>query len=344
MILFIVVLRIALSAVFAVAGVTKLLDLKGTREAAINFGAPEAIVPALSIVLPILELLVAAGLLLNASASVSAAGALALLGLFIIAISINLTRGQTHDCHCFGQLYSRPLGWPTLARNVAFVVVAALILWQTMDGRLDEILPTLLGLPADQRLMLLGAVIVTALVLISLQRRARKQDAERAAHERSHSEHPQGLALNTIAPPFEITAYHGGTRTLSDLLHPGKPLLLIFTSPSCGPCVALFQEIKEWQQAHSDHLTIALISKGTIKDNFVNVARNSLGQVLLQQEREVAEKYQARVTPTAVLVNTDGRIGSELAAGAEQIRHLLHNVVGYSEHGLVKSSRSESSN
>jgi thioredoxin-related protein len=92
----------------------------------------------------------------------------------------------------------------------------------------------------------------------------------------------------------------------------------------------LFKEIKEWQQSHTEQLTIAIISFGTIKQNFVNVARNGLGQVLLQQEREVAEKYGAHVTPTAVVVDTNGRIASPLAAGADEIRNLLAKVLGNS--------------
>jgi hypothetical protein len=49
--------------------------------------------------------------------------------------------------------------------------------------------------------------------------------------------------------------------------------------------------------------------------------------VLLQKEREVAEQYNARVTPTAVVVNTNGRIASPLAAGADQIRNLLQTML-----------------
>ena len=33
------------------------------------------------------------------------------------------------------------------------------------------------------------------------------------------------------------------------------------------------------------------------------------------------------VTPTAVVVNTNGRIASPLAAGADEIRNLLHTVL-----------------
>ena len=66
---------------------------------------------------------------------------------------------------------------------------------------------------------------------------------------------------------------------------------------------------------------------GTIKDNFVNVARNRLGQVLLQKKNEVAQLYGARATPTAVMVNTDGRIASRVAGGSEEIRALLQSFV-----------------
>src|SRR5258705_5535955 len=58
-----VFLRIALSGVFGVAGVTKLIDPRGTRDAVKNFGAPEPLVPAVSLALPIVELAIAAGLL-----------------------------------------------------------------------------------------------------------------------------------------------------------------------------------------------------------------------------------------------------------------------------------------
>ena len=52
--------------------------------------------------------------------------------------------------------------------------------------------------------------------------------------------------------------------------------------------------------------------------------------MLLQREREVAEKYGANVTPTAILVNTNGKIASQLAAGAEEIRKLFATVLGNS--------------
>lgn len=320
----IVLIRIALSAVFAVAGVTKVLDPRGTREAMKNFGSPEALAPVLSFVLPIAELAIAVGLLFDRTTAVSALAALLVLGLFIVVISVNLARGRTHDCHCFGQLYSRPLGWSTLMRNLIFALAAFVVLWHAYTRPVLSVLSTLANLSSFQWLLMIGALVMIAVTLVYLQRRQKRLPAKTSAALK-------GLPFHSIAPPFELSSYAGGKSSLAQLLAYGKPLLLIFTNPTCGSCVLLFKEIKEWQESHREQLTIALISFGTIKENFVNVARNQLGQVLLQQEREVAEKYGANVTPTAVVVNTSGRIASPIAAGADEIRVLLATVLENSD-------------
>ena len=316
-----VLLRLGLSAVFGVAAITKLIDQRGTREAVKNFGAPGPIAPTISLLLPIAEIAIACGLLFVISTSASALAALFVLLLFVFAISVNLARGRVHDCHCFGQLYSRPLGWPTLVRNVLVAAAAVLVLWQSRRETPARISNTLAPLTPAEWLVAGVALLLAFTALVYMKRRQ-----EHAAVATPPA--PQGLPLETVAPPFELAAYEGGTTSLEQLLAHRKPLLLVFTNPNCSPCVALFSEIKEWQRAHSEQLTIALISFGTIKENFINVAKNGLGQVLLdEQKREVAGKYGATLTPTAVIVNTSGKIASPLAAGADEIRALLSRVL-----------------
>jgi uncharacterized membrane protein YphA (DoxX/SURF4 family)/peroxiredoxin len=311
-----------LSVVFGVAGVTKFLDQPGTREAMTNFGAPKSVSPFLAIVLPIIELAIAIGLLFGVTAWWAALAALAILAVFVVAIGINLARGKTHECHCFGQIYSRPLGWPTMARNLVFALGAVLVLWNAPASQ-AEIISTITS-AADELntgqalLLILGAAIVVA-AFVYLGRR--KPAADHVPDQ------PAGLPLDSEAPAFDLPAYDGGRRSLAQLLNLGKPVLLIFTNPKCGPCINLFKEINDWQTAHNDQLTITLVSMGTIKDNFVNVARNRLGQVLLQEKNEVSQLYGARATPTAVMVNTDGRIASRVAGGSEEIRALLQSFV-----------------
>ncbi|HEV2826466.1 MAG TPA: MauE/DoxX family redox-associated membrane protein [Pyrinomonadaceae bacterium] len=315
-----VLLRLGLSAVFGVAAITKLTDQRGTREALKNFGSPRSLAPTLSILLPIAELAIASGLLFTTTTSLSALAALFVLALFVVAIGVNLARGNTHDCHCFGQLYSRPLGWSTLVRNLIFAAFASFILWQSHTETPASI-PDILAHLSQAECFIGGvALLIAGAAVIYARQRQKLLPVETPAT-------PQGLPLDTVAPPFELDAYEGGTRSLDQLLGHGKPLLLVFTNPNCGPCVTMFSEIKDWQQAHREHLTIALISFGTIKENFVNVARNGLGDVLLEKRREVAKTYGAMLTPTAVMVNTKGRIASPVAAGADEIRKLLSTIV-----------------
>ncbi len=101
--------RLLLAAVFAVAGIAKLLDRDGSRQALIGFGVPERLAPPLAILLPLAELIVAVALLPLVFAWWGAIGALALLGLFVVGIAISMARGEAPDCHCFGQIHSEPL-------------------------------------------------------------------------------------------------------------------------------------------------------------------------------------------------------------------------------------------
>src|SRR5918995_2497533 len=85
--------RLVLAAVFTIAGVAKLADLKGSRQAIIDFGVPSAIAAPLGLLLPLAELTVAATLLPASTAWWGALGALALLSVFVVGITYNLARG-----------------------------------------------------------------------------------------------------------------------------------------------------------------------------------------------------------------------------------------------------------
>jgi len=122
------VARIVLAAVFALAAVTKLADLDGARRAARDFGVPERLAPAVGTLLPVAELAAALLLLPAETAVAGAALALALLLAFTTAIAVSLARGETPDCHCFGQLHSAPAGPATLIRNGALAALAAFVL------------------------------------------------------------------------------------------------------------------------------------------------------------------------------------------------------------------------
>jgi Methylamine utilisation protein MauE len=156
--------RLLLAGVFLVAGAAKLRDRDGSQRAVVEFGLPSALAAPLGLLLPLAELAVAATLIPTSTAWWGAVGALALLGLFVGGIGINLARGRQPDCHCFGQLHSAPAGWKTLGRNAAFAAVAVFILWAGFDGAGSSAVAWLGALSSAQLAVLVGGLMVLCLI------------------------------------------------------------------------------------------------------------------------------------------------------------------------------------
>src|SRR5215204_5676285 len=342
--------RLVLAALFSLAGVAKLSDLKGSRRAIIDFGVPSAIAAPLGLLLPLAELTVAATLLPASTAWWGALGALALLAVFVVGITYNLARGRKPECHCFGQLHSAPAGWKTLARNGVLAAIAGFVLWAGYEGGAGPSALSWVGaLSAAQLLALLGGVVVLALLagqwwfLVHLLRqngrllvRLEVVEASIAAGGSvapSQNGSPlhqaaEGLPVGSEAPEFSLSGLHGETLTLNALRSSDKPVMLLFTDPGCGPCNAMLPEVGSWQEEHPQKLTLTLISRGEVEENKTKASEHALKNVLLQEDWEISESYEVRGTPSAVLISPDGNIASPVAGGEEGIRGLLSYAVG----------------
>jgi hypothetical protein len=58
------------------------------------------------------------------------------------------------------------------------------------------------------------------------------------------------------------------------------------------------------------------------------VEKHGLGNVLVQGERDVADRYGTRATPSAVMVGADGRLASPVAAGRAAVSALVERGDG----------------
>src|SRR5215217_5883216 len=342
--------RLVLAAVFSLAGVAKLADRAGSRKAVADFGVPSSLATPLATLLPLAELAVAAALIPAASAWWGALGALALLLLFVVGISINLARGRKPECHCFGQLHSAPAGWKTLARNGALAAVAGFVLWAGYEGGAGPSAISWLGaLSAAQLLALLGGVLVLSLLagqwwfLVHLLRQNGRLLVRLEAVEATLAEggsvlapsqngtpfnQAEGLPVGSAAPEFTLSGLYGETLTLEALRSSGKPLMMLFTDPGCGPCNAMLPDVGRWQEEHANKLNLSLVSRGEVEENKTKTQEHALKNVLLQNNWEVSESYEVRGTPSAVLISADGKIASPVAGGAEGIKGLLSYAVG----------------
>lgn len=97
-------MRIVLGAIFLLAGLTKVQSPGSFAEAIrVYHLLPSGLVAPFALVLPWLEILVAAYLLVGFLSRLAALGSAAMLAMFVIALTDALLTGNTaHACGCFG--------------------------------------------------------------------------------------------------------------------------------------------------------------------------------------------------------------------------------------------------
>jgi uncharacterized membrane protein len=120
-------LRVLLALVFLSAGAGKLRHREVLEGVIANYRVlPRALVPLLSHTLAPVELLIGIALLVPAAATpVAEIAAALLLGVFALAMGINLRRGRSHiDCGCFRGTLRQTLRWELVLRNLALMGVA----------------------------------------------------------------------------------------------------------------------------------------------------------------------------------------------------------------------------
>src|SRR5215211_4670037 len=316
--------RMLLAAVFATAGVAKLLDRPGSRNTLAGFGVPARVVPAAVILLPLAELGTAIALVPTPAAQWGGLAAVFLLLAFAGAIGNAMRRGRAPDCHCFGQVHSAPAGRSTLVRNLALAVPAAFV---AIDGPgpsvsawiADRTAAELVAIAACLAAAVLGALVVR----FWRENRTLTLDLESARDKLASL--PRGFTVHS--------ARSGEGVTLEALLARGRPVTLIFLSPGCGPCEGIFADAGRWQTGLAADVTIAVISDGSPAENIASL-QNGFGDVLLQDDWAVTNAYRVGKTPTAVVVSPEGRIASALVSGSG-IESLIRLTVR--QHGMGRS-------
>jgi uncharacterized membrane protein YphA (DoxX/SURF4 family) len=165
-------LRLILGGLLLLAGVTKLAGRAAFRDAVAEYQVlPRALETPFAAALPWAETALGALLLLGLGTPVAAALATPLLLSFAVAIGVNLARGRSFNCHCFGSIQSDPIGWPALVRSLALVAVALTVaLGASRFGALEwALFGSTAGLPPAAEVVpvvFLAAVVLDILILL----------------------------------------------------------------------------------------------------------------------------------------------------------------------------------
>ncbi|MFW6362312.1 MAG: TlpA family protein disulfide reductase, partial [Spirochaeta sp.] len=139
---------------------------------------------------------------------------------------------------------------------------------------------------------------------------------------------PQGTggttaaAVHTAAPDFTLNSLAGEEVSLSDLQ--GTPTVLNFWATWCPPCRAEFPELVALQQEFGESLQVVGInlthSERSRQDVADFIARYEPGFLhLLDQDGAVQARYNVRVVPTTLILDSRGiivhrRVGAVSAA------------------------------
>jgi len=129
-----------------------------------------------------------------------------------------------------------------------------------------------------------------------------------------------GLRPGVTAPAFSLPTVDGRTVALAD--YAGRRVLLVFSDPDCAPCMELLPRLDA--AARVSDVPVLVISRGGGDANRRKLAQaRSTLTVALQGHWEISRLYAKFSTPIAYLVDEQGRIASEVAAGAPAILSLL---------------------
>ena len=126
---------------------------------------------------------------------------------------------------------------------------------------------------------------------------------------------PAGVKNGDGAPAIRLPDLSGRMVSLEDFL--GRPTLVVFWNTGCGFCQRMIPDLKAWEAARGPGVPeLLLVSSGSADDLRAMGLRST---VLLDPGFTVGPSYGANGTPMGVLVGADGRIASEVAAGADAV-------------------------
>ncbi len=96
--------------------------------------------------------------------------------------------------------------------------------------------------------------------------------------------------------------------------------MVLFWNPGCGFCQQMLPDLKEWEsQAPEGAPRLVVVSAGSEE---ANSEMGLTSPVLLDQDFSTGRAFGASGTPSAVLVDAEGKIASEVTVGAPRVLEL----------------------
>jgi protein-disulfide isomerase len=144
---------------------------------------------------------------------------------------------------------------------------------------------------------------------------------------------PASRNIGDPAPPVKLHDLSGQTIDLADFR--GEKTLVAFWNPGCGFCQQMLPDLKRWEADRPNGAPrLLVVSAGTEE---ANRAMGLGSPVVLDQNFGVGSAFGASGTPSAVLVDEEGKVASELAVGAPGVLALARAGTHGHSNGSVAS-------
>jgi peroxiredoxin len=120
-------------------------------------------------------------------------------------------------------------------------------------------------------------------------------------------------------PDFSLDDIKGNRITSDDLR--GKRTLAVFWSLTCPHCNAMMNDLKAWNDARDDKDPQLVVFSDGSKEDHADIGLNA--PVVLDSGYKTSAKLGMFGTPSAVLLDSSGRIVTETGVGASNIWALI---------------------
>ena len=126
-----------------------------------------------------------------------------------------------------------------------------------------------------------------------------------------------GLKAGAMAPAFTVPRLDGGELSLEE--YRGRPVLLVFSDPECGPCEHLAPHLEAIHRTRIDPAVVMVSRRDAESNRRKAEALGLTFPIGLQSLWQVSKLYEMFYTPIGYLIDERGVIVRDVAVGPEGI-------------------------
>jgi protein-disulfide isomerase len=135
--------------------------------------------------------------------------------------------------------------------------------------------------------------------------------------------HPAHWGPPAIGAPAPSLDLHNSSGEPVPLAVPDRDTLVLFWNPRCGFCEQILDDVRAFERS-AVNPRLLLVSSGSPDQN---EAQGLAAPIALDSEFAAGTAFGATGTPSAILIDREGRIASGLAVGAPQVMALAATSV-----------------